>query len=77
MFIFCYNILNRFKTFNNREKQLKQLAKQTANRLANLYLQKKKISHQKTIETKNIRDNISNKKGFGKDKDNDNKNKGK
>lgn len=26
--------------FNNREKQLKQLSKQTANRLANLYLQK-------------------------------------
>ena len=67
----------RLGSFNNREKQLKQLAKQTANRLANLYLQKKKISHQKTIETKNIRDNIGNKKFSGKDKDNDNKNKGK
>ena len=35
---------NKYKTllgaFNNREKQLKTLSKQTANRLANLYLQK-------------------------------------
>ena len=69
----------RLGSFNNREKQLKQLAKQTANRLANLYLQKKKISHQKTIETKNVRDNTGNRKSSVKDKDNnnDNKNKGK
>ena len=32
----------RLGSFNNREKQLKQLAKQTASRLANLYMQKKK-----------------------------------
>ena len=32
----------RLGSFNNREKQLKQLAKQTATRLANLYMQKKK-----------------------------------
>ena len=32
----------RLGSFNNREKQLKQLAKQTANRLANFYMQKKK-----------------------------------
>ena len=46
----------RLGSFNNREKQLKQLAKQTANRLANLYLQKKKISHQKTTDNKNNRE---------------------
>jgi tubulin polyglutamylase TTLL9 len=32
----------RLGSYNNREKQLKQLAKQTASRLANLYMQKKK-----------------------------------
>ena len=32
----------RLGSFNNREKQLKPLAKQTASRLANLYMQKKK-----------------------------------
>ena len=32
----------RLGSFNNREKQLKQLAKQTATRLDNLYMQKKK-----------------------------------
>ena len=32
----------RLGSFNNREKQSKQLAKQTASRLANLYMQKKK-----------------------------------
>ena len=32
----------RLGSFNNREKQLKQLAKQTATRLANLYMKKKK-----------------------------------
>ena len=32
----------RLGSFNNREKQLKQLAKQTVSRLANLYMQKKK-----------------------------------
>ena len=67
----------RLGSFNNREKQLKQLAKQTANRLANLYLQKKKISHQKTIENKNVRD--ANRKITARDKDinDNNKNKGK
>jgi len=67
----------RLGSFNNREKQLKQLAKQTANRLANLYLQKKKISHQKTIENKNVRD--GNRKITARDKDNNDniKNKGK
>ena len=48
-----------------------------ANRLANLYLQKKKISHQKTIENKNVRD--GNRKITARDKDNNDniKNKGK
>ena len=59
----------RLGSYNNRDKQLKNLAKQTANRLANLYLQKKKISHQKTIETKNVRDNNGNKKITIRDKD--------
>ena len=71
----------RLGSFNDREKQLKQLAKQTSNRLANLYLQKKKISHPKTIENKNMRDNTGNKKITIRDKDkdsnNDYKNKGK
>ena len=68
----------RLGSFNNREKQLKQLAKQTASRLANLYLQKKKISNPKIQENnKNTKDNQGNKKaGDNKDKDtNDNKNK--
>ena len=57
----------RLGSFNNREKQLKQLAKQTANRLANLYLQKKNISHQKTTDNKNNRETGS-KKLTGKEK---------
>ena len=67
----------RLGSFNNREKQLKQLAKQTSARLANLYMQKKKISNPKIQENKNIKDNQGNKKiGGNKDKDaNDNKNK--
>ena len=67
----------RLGSFNNREKQLKQLAKQTASRLANLYMQKKKISNPKMQENnKNLKDNQGNKKIGNKDKDsNDNKNK--
>lgn len=37
-----HNYSTRLGAFNNREKQLKALAKNTSNRLANLYLQKKK-----------------------------------
>lgn len=55
-----YIYKTRLGSFNNREKQLKQLAKQTATRLANLYLQKKKISNQKVSESK----------GGNRDKDN-------
>ena len=66
-------------SFKKKKKQLKQLAKQTANRLANLYLQKKKISHPKTTDNKNVRD-TGNRKITARDKESNNdnnKNKGK
>ena len=57
-------------SFNNREKQLKNLAKSTANRLANLYIQKKKtvgnennnnVMYGNVLKSVN---NNNNKKGF-------------
>ena len=55
-------------SFNNREKQLKNLAKSTANRLANLYLQKKKTVGNENNNTNygNIlkNNNNNNKKNF-------------
>ena len=52
----------RLGSFNNREKQLKNLAKSTANRLANLYLQKKKTVGNENANV--IKGNSVNKKGF-------------
>ena len=59
-------------SFNNREKQLKNLAKSTANRLANLYIQKKKTVGNENNNNNNVVygnvlksvNNNNNKKGF-------------